>query len=264
MTGELLYGKSELAIFLGFLFSLILAGEGGYWLGRRKRHSFEEATKPQFSTIQGSVLGLLALLLAFTFGMAQSRFEFRQREVLEESNAIGTAYLRTRLLPELYRTDAANLLRQYVDARLEFYEARMDSTKLSAAIGTSEQVQRKLWSQAIAASAQDPRSVSIALYLQSLNEVIDVHSKRVAAFRNRVPEIVLVLLLAVGILAMAVTGYGWAQGNRPHRLLTGILSILIALVVLVIMDLDRPRRGLIRVSQQSMIDLRDSLNEASP
>ena len=260
MSGELLYGKSEFPIFLGFLVLLIVAGEGGFWLGRRKRHSFEEATKPQFSTIQGSVLGLLA----FTFGMAQSRFELRQRELLEESNAIGTAYLRSRLLPQSYQTDAANLLRQFVDARLEFYEARTDPTMMSASIATSEQLQRNLWSQAIAASAQDPRSVSIGLYVQSLNEVIDVHSKRVAAFRNRVPEIVLLLLLAVGTLAMAVTGYGWAQGNRHHRLLTGVLSIWIASVVLVIMDLDRPRRGLIRVSQQSMIDLRKSLNESSP
>ena len=106
--------------------------------------------------------------------------------------------------------------------------------------------------------------MSIGLYVQSLNEVIDVHSKPVAAFRNRVPGIVLVPLLAVGALAMAVIGHGWAQGNRHHHLLTGVLSIWIASVVLVIMDLDRPRRGLIRVSQQSMIDLRKSLNESSP
>jgi hypothetical protein len=82
------------------------------------------------------VLGLLVLLLEFTFGMAQSRFELRQREVLEESNAIGTAYLRTRLLPQPYQTGTANLLRRYVDARLEFYEAHTDPAMVSAAIAT--------------------------------------------------------------------------------------------------------------------------------
>ena len=121
-----------------------------------------------------------------------------------------------------------------------------------------------LWAQAAAAGTIDPRAVTTGLFLQSLNETIDLPTKRLAALQNRIPEVVIFLLFFGGILAVGVVGYGYGLGARRNTVLMTAFCVLIALVVLVIIDLDRPRRGLITISQQSMQDLRESLDRSKP
>ena len=184
--------------------------------------------------------------------------------MLEESNAIGTTFLRAQLMQEPQRQKVSNLLGQYVEVRLQFYQAGVDPEKLGAAKNETDRLQKELWSQATAWGQQAPRDLTMGLFIRSLNELIDLHASRVNALENHVPEIILVLLYFVAVVATGLIGYGCGLGGRRNFLVTLTASVLIAAVILVIIDLDRPRRGLIKVSQQRMVELRDSLNRYNP
>jgi hypothetical protein len=180
--------------------------------------------------------------------------------VVEESNAIGTTYLRAQLLPEPEKTEISRLLRQYVDVRLE--GAR--TGKLQDAITKSEDLHDQLWLQAVAAGKKTPQPFPTGLFIQSLNEVIDIHSKRLRAAQDHVPESILLLLFTVAIFGMGAIGYGCGLANGHFIISRLAMAVLIAVVMLAIIDLDQPGRGFIRVSQQSMISLRGNINKLAP
>jgi hypothetical protein len=150
-------------------------------------------------------------------------------------------------------------LRRYVEVPLEFYEAGNDRKMLREVRNKTERLQNQLWAYGAAMGEKDPRAVTTGLFLQSLNEMIDLNAKRITVLENHVPEITLVLLYFVAIMATGLIGYGCGLSGVRKFFVTIILAIIIAAVILVIIDLDRPRAGLIKVSQQRMIDLRDSL-----
>ena len=263
MDQELLYNLGLWLIFGVSIGFFLLGDELGFRLGRRKRPTVTEDARSQITTIQGAMLGLLALLLGFTFSMAMSRFELRKQQVLEESNAIGTTYLRAQLMPEPLRKEVSNLLRRYVEVRLEFYQAGMKGQRFQQAVAQTERLQLQLWSRASAWADKDPRAVTAGLFLQSLNEVIDLHSKGLTALENHVPEIILVLLYFVALVAIGLIGYGCGLAGRRNFMVTMVASLLIAAVILVIIDLDRPQRGLIKVGLGRMVELSQSLEETS-
>ncbi len=256
---ELLYDVDLLLLFLVSIGALILFTELGFHLGRRAGRSTSEKALSQISAIQAAILGLLALLLGFTFAMAMSRFDVRKQMILDEANAIGTASLRTQLLPDPPRRELADLLRRYVNVRLEFYAAGTDENKLNAASEATNRLQTQIWSSAAALAEKEPRAVTIGLFLQSMNEVIDLHNKRLTALENHVPEVILFLLYFVALVATGLIGYGCGLGGVRNLFVTVVSSILIAAVIIVIIDLDRPRHGLIQVSQQRMLELHNSM-----
>lgn len=262
IAAEILYNVNELLIIGVLMIVYIGSAEIGFRAGRKVRSHIDSSSRSAIDGIQTAALGLLALLLAFTFSMAISRFETRRQLVVEDSNAIGTTFLRSRLLPEPHKGETAALLRRYVDSRLRLYEASIDRIKFEAAKSESEALHAQLWRHAVAAGEKDTHALTTSLFIQSLNEMIDLHETRIAALENHVPESVLLLLFVMGLAAMAMVGYGCGLGNRRNLFSISILSIFIAFVILVILDLDRPRRGAIRVGQKSMTDLRDSLNRA--
>ncbi len=261
MNEEILFQIDMMAILIVSTLCFLMATEAGFRVGRRAAAGVNEASRSEISTIQGAMLGLLALILGFTFAMAMSRFEARKQLVLEEANAIGTTFLRAQLLSEPQRQEVSQLLRQYVEVRLDFYHAGIDLKKLREARDRTEQLQQQLWSEAITLGGKEPRAIPIGLFIQSLNEVIDLHTKRVNALENHVPEIILVLLYFVAISVTGLIGYGCGLGGYRNFFVTLTAAVLIAAVILVIIDLDRPRRGLIKVSQQRLIELRDSLSK---
>ena len=264
MADELLYDLDLWLIFLVSIGAFFLFTELGFYLGRRAAPATSDHARSQVSTIQAALLGLLALLLGFTFAMAMSRFDMRKQLVLDEANAIGTTFLRTRLLPEPQRREISDLLRRYVKVRLDFYEAGNDDNKLEAVTKATAKLQAQLWEIGRTLGEKDPRAVTYGLFLQSLNEVIDLHSKRLTALENHVPEIILILLYFVAMVATGLIGYGCGLGEVRNLFVTLVASVLIAAVIMVIIDLDRPRRGLIRVSQQRLVELRDSLEGKEP
>ncbi|MBS0263713.1 MAG: hypothetical protein JSS02_17360 [Planctomycetes bacterium] len=235
------------------------AFEFGFRLGRRARPKTDDTVRSQLGVLEASVLGILALLLGFAFSMAASRFDARRQQIIDEANAIGTTYLRTSLLNEPHQTAAAELLRQYVDARIEFYDAGVDHERFLKSCQLAEQLHGKLWDIATKAGKEEPRAVTTGLFIQSLNDVIDFHSKRVTAQYNRVPLAIFLLLYFVAVMAMGLAGYTTGTGGRRLPFPTVTAALLISAVILLIIDLHRPREGVIRLGQQSMLDLRESL-----
>ena len=233
----------------------LLSVELGYRLASyRQLHSQEEKESP-VSGMVGATLGLLAFMLAFTFGLAGSRHEDRRQVLLSEVNAIGTTYLRAAMLPEPMRTETQNLLREYVDVRLE----AVQPGKLDQALKKSEELHKRLWTQAVAVTEKD-RSDITALFVSSLNEVIDLHAKRVmAGLRSRVPAVIWIVLFVLAILAMVIMGYHSGLAHSRRSIAVIALVIGFSSVLYLIADLDRPGQGTLKVSQQSMIDLRQSM-----
>ena len=255
----LLYRVNEGFIQLLVFALLIAAGDAGYRLGRRAAASTAETTKKQISVIEGSLVGVLGLLLAFTMSMAVSRYEARKQLVLEEANAIGTSFLRTQLLPEPEGTEIARLLRQYVDLRIQYVSAGEDLGSLERARRKSAELQCEFWARAVAYGRNEPNPVRAGLLLQSLNQVIDLDAARWMAFFDHVPEAVIYLDALVALVAAMLVGYAFGIECVRHSLSMYMLGFAITVVLGVIIDLDRPRQGIIQVSQQPMLDLQRQL-----
>jgi hypothetical protein len=259
LTEEFLYRQNEFLL-VGTLVGLLLsATEIGFRRGRAARAELEDSAKSHYWTLQAGVMGLLALLLAFTFSMAVSRYETRKQLLIDETNAIGSAYSRSRMLPEPYRGESAKLIDKYVACRLHDYSEVLDEKGVAAANLICDSLQNQLWSQAEGAVAKNPAPVPTGMFVSSLNDASDVAARRDAARENHVPQPVLVFLFMVTILTLGLLGYGCGLGNHRHITATATVCLLVSLVILVITDLDRPRRGLITISQLPMLDLRSGL-----
>lgn len=250
----------ELTLFLSITALFLATMEAGFRLGRRF-HREADDDKAHVGALQATALLLLALLLGFTFSMAVSRFDVRKTLLVDEANAIGTSILRSQFLPEPKRGEVLSLLRDYVDKRLEFYDAGIDPERLAAAARAAQQIEQRLWAVTVGATTQDTPSVSAGLFILSLNEMLDNNERRLAAMENHVPEAVIHLLLMVSTVALGFVAYGCGLSRRRHFLMNAVFAVLIALVITIILDIDRPRRGLVRVSQDSMIRLREGLTQ---
>lgn len=232
--------------------------EAGYRVGLRLHTAKDDARKSQIGGVQGAVLGLLGLLLGFTFAMAAGRYDTRRELVLKEANTIGTTWLRAGLLPEAQRAPVKQLLRDYVDTRLKYEPLVRDPAMLMEGMRLSGEIQNQLWQQAETAAATSPTPITVS-FITTLNEMIDTDAERVAAMRGRIPSSVWSLLLLVAGFGCFTSSYGsGAQGARSsftNFLLPGLISI----VVMLIFDLSHSRQGLIGVSQQPMLDLKTSI-----
>ena len=228
--------------------------EAGFRLGCNSEGSIPAETRSQITTVGAALLGILALLLGFTMSMAVSGFEVRKQLVLDEANAIGTSVLRAQLLPAPEGPEIANLLRQYINVRVQYGTSGDDLPRLNDLHAESVHLQTELWIRAAAYAQKDPNPVKAAL-LQSLNEAIDLETARWTAFQNRVPQNVIYVNATVGLLAAMLIGYSFGANGRRNVFSMCVLTLAITLVLSVIIDLDRPRSGFIGASQQPMIDL---------
>jgi len=245
-------------VFLLLLAAMLASAELGHSFGRRV-HAETGDTPAYIGTVVAAVLGLLGLLLGFTFAMSSARYEERRALVLKESNAIGTAYLRSQLLPEPQRGAAAALFRRYVDVRLEIVASIHDRPRVEALFRETDAIHAQLWSDGVAVAARGEDLPVVTLYLDSLNAVIDVNAERVAAHRNRVPASIFVVLLIVSLLGILLTGYAAGVGGHRWAMARSVAALLITLVIVLIVDLHRPFDGSVTISQQSMTDLRNSM-----
>ena len=183
-SADLLDSLPLWGLYVATIVVTLLAVEGGQRLGKYRRQHPEPELEAPVGVKVGATLGLLAFMLAFTFGLAASRFDTRRGFVVDEANAIGTTYLRAGLLAEPSRTEVRNLLREYTDFRLEL----VTPGKTEEALHKSDELHSRLWAQAVAVGERNPGSIVVGLFIESLNEVIDLHAKRVnLGFRTRVP-----------------------------------------------------------------------------
>jgi hypothetical protein len=205
------------------------------------------------------MLGLLALIIGFSFAMALSRFEARRDAVVNEANAIGTTALRARLLPDPHRAETLKLLREYIQIRLDIVQSGQSLAESKTAVDRSNGVQEALWLQVKALTVKDNSMVPTGLFIQAVNEMIDDQAKRLAALRNRIPNIVLLGLFGIAAVAGGFAGYASGRDTKRTRLPVYIMGLLVATVILLICDLDRPSSGFIINNQQSMIDTAASI-----
>ncbi len=240
------------------LFAIVLGATAiGLFLGRYFRHRSEHLREP-VGVLQAALLGLVGLLLAFGLALAVGRYEARRTAVVDDANAIGTTYLRAQTLQEPVRTESLERLVRYTDASIALSNSIPNSAKAHAAIAEGQRLQRELWG--LAGQALDDKPVDSAprLYVETLNEMIDMQTVRVAGLNNRVPGAVLAVEVGGAAVALALLAFYLAILGRGVA--TVVLAAgLITLLLLVTFDLDRPTRGLIQVPDKPLIDLRASM-----
>jgi hypothetical protein len=214
---------------------------GGRWVRSRA-----EAHRATIGAVQGALLGLVGLLLAFGLTMAVGRYQDRRSFVIREADDLGTTYLRAQLLAEPARTSAMTLLRQYADTSIVLAHERPDSASFRATSGHLEDLQQQLWAVAGDAVHADPLGNASRLFTESLNNTIDRHADRLDSLRNRVPTPVLILMLIGSCAALTVLATYLTLLGRS--IIGSIASlVLVFLIVFVSFDLDRPDSGFIRV-----------------
>ena len=244
-------------VFVFALALVLISIELGFRLGRWHRKHAEHEAEGAVGAVAAAVVGLLALLQAFTFGNAAERFQARRELLLNEVNAIGTTYLRAELLPEPHGSQVRDLLREYVDVRVE---AGRDRRKIKTAIEASESLQTRLWSHATALAHRDFDSPIGALFIASLNEMIDLHTKRVTVGRYRIPTAIWSTLGALTFLSMLLAGYYFGLCGPRSLPVACVLALSFAGMVLLNTDLDRPSEGTLRVSHQPMLELQQQMS----
>lgn len=237
---------------------VLAAIECGYRIGFSRRKQSTDELEAPVGNIVGAALALLGLLLAFTFSMAADRFELRRKMVVEESNSIGTTYLRTSFLPDASRERVRGLLRDYVDARIEAIQTR----EFEQVLRRSAEIHQQLWTEAETAGREQPNSIVVGLFVDALNRTIDLHSERVmVGLHNRLPDHLWTTLGLVTVLTMGGVGYHEGLSRSRRSLASGVLVAAFASMLSLIADFDRPLDGMLRVSQKPMIELRASMDE---
>jgi hypothetical protein len=236
------------AVFLLIVSLLLLMTEIGFQTGRAWQHRVPEKDTA-IGPMTAAMLGLVGFLLAFMVSFAADRYETRRTLILEEANAIGTAYLRAGYLPEPIGHDSRDLLQEYIDLRLVIAQPE----HLEAAFARSEAIQGALWTKAEALVAETGGSDVYALYLESLNDLVELHSQReIAAFYARVPPTLLLALIVFASLGMLVLGFNNSYDGRRSVFALAALILVFGSVIYLIIDLDRPREGLFKVSDQPL------------
>ena len=253
---ELFFSLPLWANLLLTLAIVLLAVEIGFRAGVLRQGRAQHEKDAPVGVMVGATLGLLAFLLAFTFGFAANLFVAKRDVMLEEANAIGTAYLRAELLPEGHVAPVRDLFREYVDVRL----AAATTGAVDEAVRRSEEIQTQLWAHAMTSMRERPDSLAVGLFVQALNAVIDVHSKRVLiAVQSRVPPTIWLALYTVAFLSLGTMGYQSGLGGTSRSFAVVTVAITFTAVIGLIADLDRSQEGTLRVTQRSMVDLRKSM-----
>ena len=244
------------------LIGMLLLLEVGRRLGVRRRPKESEGERGGLSTVEGAVFALFGLMVAFTFSGAATRFNEKRMLVAEEANCIETAYLRLHLLSHQAQPALQELFRRYLESRLETYRRFPDMGAAEMEMAESKKLQENVWTEAIAASRlPDSHPSSALLLLPALNNMIDISTTRTMALQVHPPRIVYALLLGLGLICSLLAGFRMSSGQ--HRSWLHILgfTVLTVIIVYVMLDVEYPRAGLIRLesADQLLINLRDHM-----
>lgn len=256
----MLYDLPTWVIVIGMLALTLVANELGFRYGRKHQGRESELSKSVSNTLKGSVFALVALLLAFSFSATSSRYDMRQRLVLEQANAIGTAYLRAGLLGDESKAEIRDILREYVDVRLQHFRSGYETAKSKELQLRIDKLMNDLWVRVESENSVNPEAIRTSLIVPAVNEVIDLSSTRAWANRNHLPDPVLVLLLSSVFISSLLLGHSSGQAAQRHKGLWLASNLVLALLLYVVLDFDRPKRGMILIDQDPLIELQASLN----
>jgi hypothetical protein len=256
----------EFIVFLftfGLFLGMLLFLEIGRRITIRRRKQDAGVSGEGVGAVDGAVFALLGLLIAFTFSGASSRFDARRQLIVEETNDIGTAYLRLDLLPADLQPALRESFRRYLDTRIEVYQKLPDMAAAKESLAKANELQSQIWRQAVAATrAQGAPPAAPILLLPALNAMIDITTTRTMATQMHPPTVVFVMLFGLALAASLLAGFGMT-GNKVRCWLHMLgFALAMAVAVYVILDIEYPRLGLIRVDafDQALIDLRASMN----
>jgi hypothetical protein len=242
---------------------VLLAVEIGFRLGKRVTRRTHAERESPVSAISGAILGLQAFMLAFTFSIVSDRYDTKKTLVREEANVIHTAWHRSDLLQEPDRARTKVLLREYVDKRVDVARAT-DPDTAEAIMADALRIQNELWDMAVTNARIDMNSDIGALYIESVNQIAEVHASRVnVGLQARVPSGIWIVLYGLLILGMIGVGYQTANADSRRSRATAILAISFSLVVALIAALDHPGNTFISVSQQPMVTLQTEMKSAA-
>jgi hypothetical protein len=247
-------------VYLGTVALLLLATEIGFRVGMRmKRRDSAAAGQPITSTVVGGMLALLAFLIAFAIGIVIEQHNARKAMVVTEANAVGTAYLRAGFLAEPDLTTSRDLLQEYVEIRLA---AAANAAQLEFVQMRSEEIHGELWAIVEENVRQGNDSDIMGLFIESINDVIDVHALRLTAVNLRLPRLLGIMVYAAMLLSFLLVGVAnSADGKRDFTALL-LFTLAFVAVFMIIVDLDRPQQGLINVSQTALSDLLQQMTMA--
>ncbi len=244
------------------LFILVI---GFYVFGHRVRvimlSKDAHHAKQDLGAINGTLLGLLGLLLAFTFSMSNSRFDTRRQLVIEEANAIGTVILRTDIYPDSMRTILRASLKEYVEARIEFYQVGFDVENIVKYYLKADSIGKKIWIIAATYAKTDDVTTRTSQLIPALNDMIDITTTRRAAGESTIPDSIIFFLFILCLCSAFLLGYD-RKGKIDWVVVTGF-AIMLSFTVFNILDLDRPRGGIINMDtdNQKIVELREMFNE---
>jgi hypothetical protein len=233
----------------------------GHSLRLKKIARHPEQTKISLGSINGIQIGLLAFLLAFTFGMANSRFDKRRDLIIEEANDISTAILRADLYPDSIRNLLRNNFKEYVEARISFYKSNMNIQEVVFYYLKADSISKVLWNIAAADARSNNIVVRSGQMIPALNAMIDITTTRRAAGEATIPDSIMYFLFTLCIYSSFLVGYEYV--NKTDWVTVIALSLILSLTILTIIDLDRPRSGLINmdVPNQKIVELRGMFDE---
>lgn len=217
----------------------------GHQYGRRQLARRGDSAATGTGIVEGALFALLGLLIAFTFATSYSQYNLRRSLAVQEANAIGTAYLRLDVLPEAAREPLREKFRNYVETRLEFWNQLGNKPALRQTLGKADQQQREIWSLAISSTENDPSNRR--LVLPALNQMIDITTTRFDASQRHPPLIVFAMLFILALLCAWLIGYASADAERLNWIHVIGYATMVTLTIYVIIDLDYPRYGLIRL-----------------
>ena len=243
-----------LALLGGLFFAMIAVIEAGRRVGRARK--FESS-----AAVDGAVFGLMGLLMAFTFGSASARFESRRNLIVEEANDIGTAYLRLDLLPATAQPKLRDAFRRYVDVRLAVYRSLPDVASAKAELARMTDLQNEIWEGAVAACRESGSPPATMLLLPALNAMIDITTVRTVALRTHQPPLIMAMLALMMLACSLLAGFGMAGATERSWLHVVCFAAVLTISFYVILDLEYPRVGLIRVDwmDQILSDLKSSM-----
>jgi hypothetical protein len=254
------YALLGLSLTAGVFVGILLLLEVGRRIGRWRAAGDPQAAGAEVGVVDGAVFALLGLLIAFTFSGAASRWDARRHLVVEEANAIGTAYLRLDVLPPDAQPALREKFRQYVDARLAVYRALPDVSAAKAELARAATLQAEIWGQAVAACRSEGSQPARMLVLPALNAMIDITTSRTVAAQTHPPIAIYAMLIALMLASSLLAGHGMARGQRNWVHMAGFAATM-ALALYVILDLEFPRLGFIRLDayDRLLVEVRESM-----
>ena len=257
------YEQNPLWVVVILALAMILADEVGYQLGCRRSAKADEAAKDHFNAIRTSLLGLLALLLAFSFGMTAQRYDARRQLVIEDAIQLRALYLRTTVLADPRRAQLKRLLREYIDGRADTNLMQQVLTRRAAAdlVARSEGIHARMWELVKSMGEQEALAGQAEELRKLLINVVSVHDKRVEAYLSRVPAPVIWLLMVSAVTTMMAVGFSGGLSRHRGMLARALFTLLVCATILVVLELDRPEQGLLQVDQSPMIRLKQTVDQ---